>query len=280
VIVPILGYVGKKGAFSRIAGISSDDGFKLFISAGAESFVCSVGMLSSEILPKSKQEMDGEEGSMGLLDMTLGMVVCSFGIGLAVTLLLGYFSEKPFSAPAFFAASTIAFGWFAVLASIMYLSSGLFMRLTSAGRQVARWHSCEHKSVVLLEGGLAPDRENFDPCPATLINCGSVWVGVWIELLLGVASLLALVPGVLSLPFYAVAAISIFLVSSASAMRFLSLFNGRMSGARLALFIFGIPAFVVPLLFERILALRKPSEEEIAITIDGLKKIYQQIPHA
>lgn len=221
----------------------------------------------------SRAEMDKEEGSMSLAE-TFFYGAVGATVGGFIWALIG-----PFSMHRFFEKSVIMFGFYVLILVLVYGVTGLRFWLESAEKRSARWHSCEHRSVVLLEEGLLPTRENLGSCPAVLLHCGSVWFGVYIELLMGSWVLLLLMSGAISAPHYVAVSAAVFTGSSASALAVLCWFSRERVGIKDAVFLAcGALAFVGPLLFQRFCAIQDPSEEEMAITIAVLEELQVSAP--
>ncbi|MBI4991593.1 MAG: DUF1385 domain-containing protein [Candidatus Harrisonbacteria bacterium] len=272
-IVPILGYVGKP-TFD-ISGSSSRNGFRLEIrKANVDQPV----NFSITDFDEYNDFTRSYSHRARLLEMFVGFLISTAIIALAS--ILKKLSLLEIGITSFFLSLTIQI-------LITNLSTLWHLRQDSENRE---WHAAEHKSVVVLEAGLEPTVENLKKCPANLMFCGSVQMGIMMEicLLSVIANLFYLMPvefwSILLTPtiisFLEITIIAAFgmwipiLILSITAI-ILSPVKYRYQFVNLTL-VLSIPIAAIPLLGEKFFALKEPSEEKLRRTAEELKEFIEE----
>ncbi len=140
-------------------------------------------------------------------------------------------------------------------------------------KETREWHSLEHKSSRLLEKRLESTVEALKSLSGVLNTCGTCWlvnfgqllICFWVVIGIWSGSILFLSPGLTNLIL--LASCFIWFGSLFFAMVAFLGFSWPMN-----LFTFILcPAAILPLLTEKLVALKKPSENKIAQTAEDLK---------
>ena len=140
------------------------------------------------------------------------------------------------------------------------------------------WHACEHKSVILITASIEPTIENLKKMPVTLTNCGVLIKGVDLEILTFVflsffaCSLPNLEEFIIPLiPLY-------FFISISFSCCIYTLTNMATDLFDYATAIIALPIMAIPLLVEKFMALKEPSDEKLAQTAAELKEFINTDP--
>lgn len=250
-ILPILGVVeqfGKQRIF--ISGMSSDNGFALNVLKKPEYYLYEFAITDYD--PKKHSMLLNKRTSFFLRAFSF-LIILGF-------LLLTYDAKTPFIANLFY------YGFAALVINSTVSWLYLFISIPKS-KDLREWHSCEHKSVVLLEAELEPTVENLEKCPAVLINCGTVYESVSLEFSLCCLYALS------SNNFFQNPGLMDWLTIIMGASCFLYMVFATVSFGRssLFLFLFWLPCVFLPLLAEKFCSTKNPSKEKLNRTVQELK---------
>lgn len=168
--------------------------------------------------------------------------------------------------------------WYVSLADVYFVLCGTYST-SMLGEFIAsrlklkttwQWHACEHKALRLLRLGAEPTKENLQRITAVSPFCGSVRLFTLATLYLSVATLfLYPVPAAL-------------IASSCLASLWLVLMLRDAAGPRPwytnAMRVIGLPMLWLALLFEKLFALKTPTNEQLEATLRFLRTAYRRHP--
>lgn len=247
-ILPFLGHVGK--ARFGIHGLSSINGFKLDIhrTLKDEPFRFAISGFDPDadnLLPSNKRR---------------------FFLNAVILLLVSvlYFLTNDSSMPFLISLLYCCFATF-VMSYLIYWFHTLAVFFKNT--ELREWHSCEHKSVVLLGAGLEPTVENLKKCPAVLVGCGTVTFGVRMEYFLSVFYLLS--RNFLFIHPTALDLLAFCLIFSCCAYSLIGCIVFKKSNFLFASLL--TPCTVLPLLAEWLCTTKEPSRYKMNKTVQELK---------
>lgn len=242
-ILPLFGFIGKGRL--NIGGISGSNGFQLQIEDRIrnEFFVFDSTGLYAPFEPQMNRPKN----------IIFWSILIS-GAGLSFWLLDFIW----FSGAGIFICFFTSIVGFLAISKLAILAAQMAMIYKEESKR--EWHSCEHKSVVLLEAGLEPTLENLKKCPALLVNCGTV-IGS-LDVFLDLGCLLALLG-----TFFAHSdwlTYSGFYVAGGSFISYFAILFYRT--AALIIFPLVFPLAAIPLLMEKNFALKEPPDDKLRFT--------------
>lgn len=172
--------------------------------------------------------------------------------------------------------------WFVTTAmSIHTLIPTIIFMLFLYSRDMTQWHSCEHRAVMLLESRSDFTKENLMRSPAALIRCGTVQEITKIELWISLSFLLytQIESSIFSLLAIAATASVVFAVT-ALCLIYLSPARSLTDLVIIIMpfFIPGLPALLLPMLFQWTVMLAHPTPDKIAETLEMLHQHYTEHP--
>lgn len=170
-LLPWFGYIGKQYTFC--SGHSNSTGSRIFIST-----------------PFSFQEpVDTKHFDPKIDNVLMPSTISTTILTTIVSIIGAYIIEQYlFSSPNSTFWHTI---WFVTTAmSINTLMPTIIFMLFLYSRDMAQWHSCEHRAVMLLESHSDFTKENLIKSPAALIRCGTVQELIRFELWISLSFLL------------------------------------------------------------------------------------------
>jgi len=265
--LPFIGFVGKSRY--SISGFSNNAGFILYIKDEESKETI---MFTTENFSGGLDDFDEKyffENFSDLRDYTLTSIAALMAAGLGLL----NFSDFNFQMPYwylkfFFHAIIFPLIYFLIFRHTFFLIN--VMNIFFSQKDVMEWHACEHKSITLLKAGLKPTITNLRSCPTTVMNCGTAITMISLEclnilVLLGAASR--------HLPIESRAIIvGISLMILISSIFFNIATHIQVTKTTLIIPVLALPAAALPLLIERIFALKEPSEEKLSQTSARLKK--------
>lgn len=265
-ILPLAGYIGKIKLFA--GGLTLGKGFFLEIidreKPNSHALIFETKDFGKDIMPYGP----GKKASIFLV-----MISVLLTIVFSLINFLSHFN------PQGHIASLIALSAFNILI-VPAFSFLVFFNATSwiyqmiamfSDKDSNEWHACEHKSIILIESGLKPTVENLKKIPMTMMGCGiSVYgteLGVYVAITILALSNSIIPPDMMPVIMFLLMP----LLASYLCFRLNPNLNCE-TPCNCLLVIFAIPIMAVPLVIERIFALREPSEEKYRETARELKR--------
>ncbi|PIR69466.1 MAG: hypothetical protein COU47_02715 [Candidatus Niyogibacteria bacterium CG10_big_fil_rev_8_21_14_0_10_46_36] len=260
-ITSIFGCVGKSSV--RVGGESTEDGFRLTIYKRFEGSPVASLFFKTSHYDGIRRMLDV---SSALKNHDIVLVVGTISLSLCAASLLLLSPQKLWTAR-FLAMIFILFVSFIVTRN---LSIFFYIARMPGFSNLKEWHACEHKIVTLIEDGRIPTRRNMKKAPMTLINCGTSIVINSTQQHISMLVLIFYMLGIIPFSAPLVTGFLFFFLSCIFLSLYIAVFGNylRLNPVLLivsAIFLF--PALILPMLGERILLLKHPSEEKIEAAV-------------
>lgn len=265
-ILPLAGYIGKMKFFA--GGLTLGNGFFLEIinreKPNSRALIFETKNLGKDVLLYSP----GKKASI-----FLNMISVLLTIVFSLINFLSHFNPQGHIASliALSALNILIVPAFSFLVFFNATSWAYQMIAMFSDKDSNEWHACEHKSIILIESGLKPTVKNLKKIPMTMMGCGiSVYgteIGVYTAISILVLSHSIIPPSMMPA--------IMFLLMPLLASYFCFKLNPDLNcetPCNCLLVIFTIPIMAIPLVIERVFALREPSEEKYRETARELKR--------
>lgn len=258
-ILPLIGYVGKQRY--SVSGLSNTKGFELRIYDSETEKHYS-------FYAKNYLNDDFDSRKHPILNCICTLIYLLVGI-LIITISINSVDLSVMSLKLFLYCSVFPI----LIASLAHYITLIIIGTLSLSVEtdLKEWHALEHKCVALIEAGIQPTVENIKTCPTTNLYCRIAERFIFVELIIAMAILPYIFYYVLPLNnltdifiFYIpTGTICFYIIHKAS----LQMFNYW----KIPLFLIALPLTAIPLLAEKVLTLKEPSEDKIIQTVVRLQ---------
>ena len=267
--IPLIGFVGKSPY--SISGISNDGGFCLEIYNKQKN--TSLMLATKNYWNEYNKPANEKHVNLNLILMYLAVLITVIiSVSLTTMNLLALNHKEPMGYLELYIRIFLQpIAYYAIIFyTLRWIEGIIFLSFFKDFRQ---WHACEHKSIVLLKAELEPTVENLKSCPMTLMNCGVVIGGTVLmafNVLLGFMAINNLFS-----PEAEIALITIELTIFTSYLFFRVTISAQIEKLSLIYPILALPAAALPLLAQKLLTLKEPSDEKLAQTAAELKRFVE-----
>ena len=267
--IPLIGFVGKSPY--SISGISNDGGFCLEIYNKQKN--TSLMLATKNYWNEYNKPANEKHVNLNLILLYLAVLITVIiSVSLTTMNLLALNHKEPMGYLELYIRIFLQpIAYYAIIFyTLRWIEGIIFLSFFKDFRQ---WHACEHKSIVLLKAELEPTVENLKSCPMTLMNCGVAIDGTVLmafNVLLGFMAINNLFP-----PEVEIALITIELTIFTSYLFFRVTISAQIEKLSLIYPILALPAAALPLLAQKLLTLKEPSDEKLAQTAAELKRFVE-----
>ena len=264
-ILPLMGFVGKLKRF--VSGTTSRNGFLLQIRGCEKPITYNLIFATKNF---DNKDLFPKSDTMTLNFMVAVSALLAFTFSLINLLSHFHPQDHIISIITLLVLNGLIvpiFSYF-FFSDAVYWTYGLITMFFD--KNCREWHTCEHKSAVLIEAGLEPTVENLKKMPATLLSCGTSIYGTRIgastlSIMLALShslipsNILTIIAVLLPIPIISYICYGFILASKREKFR------------HCLITIIALPMIALPLITEKLFTLKEPSEEKYRKTAEELK---------